>query len=200
MRKAFGGLLIMIGLIVVGAAFYMRFEANREQQKLKNSFRSAMEGLQEASPTGAIEEEEQDKQAVGGGNQQKEITPIAMITIPKIKLEAVVAEGTGDRLLNYALGHFTGTAMPGEKGNFSVAGHRTNTYGQHFNRIHELSPGDIIMVESSAGAFEYSITESFIVNPDEVWVLNSSKESTITLVTCTPGGKQRVIVKGELNK
>lgn len=200
MRKAFGGLLIIIGLIVVGAAFYMRFEANREQQKLKNSFRSAMESLQEASPIKEIQEEEQENQDLSNKKQQENIVPIAMITIPKIDLEAVVAEGTGDRLLNYALGHFEGTAMPGEKGNFSVAGHRTNTYGQHFNRIHELLPGDAVMVESSAGTFEYSITESFIVNPDEVWVLDASQEGTITMVTCTPGGKQRVIVKGELIK
>ena len=37
-----------------------------------------------------------------------------------------------------------------------------------------------------------------IVDPSRVDVLNDTEEATITLVTCTVGAKERLIVKGTL--
>ena len=42
------------------------------------------------------------------------------------------------------------------------------------------------------------IEENYIVNPDQVEVLDATENATITLITCTVGSKQRVIVKGTL--
>lgn len=45
-----------------------------------------------------------------------------------------IKEGTSQAVLNTgAAGHYLGTAMPGQVGNFSVAGHR-RTYGSNFRR------------------------------------------------------------------
>ena len=46
----------------------------------------------------------------------------------------------------------------------------------------------------------YEVTDNFIVSPDNVEVLDNTDEATITLVTCTVGAKERVIVKGNLIK
>ena len=42
------------------------------------------------------------------------------------------------------------------------------------------------------------VEDNFIVEPEDVQVLDNTKEATMTLVTCTVGAKQRVIVKGKL--
>ena len=65
--------------------------------------------------------------------------------------------------------------MPGEMGNFCVAGHRSDTYSEYFNRLDELKEGDDIIVETKKGEFTYKIYEKKVVEPTEVSVLNSTK-------------------------
>ena len=48
-----------------------------------------------------------------------------------------VVEGAARPVLAHGVGHYAGTAEPGEVGNFAVAGHRT-TYGKPFNEIDTL--------------------------------------------------------------
>lgn len=87
---------------------------------------------------------------------------------------------------------------PGEKGNFAVAGHRVSNYSEAFINLYKLEPGDLVSVKSRGKEFIYEINENFIVDPDRVEVLDETEEATITLITCTVGAKQRVIVKGKL--
>jgi sortase A len=125
---------------------------------------------------------------------------IGIIKIPKIDLKVAVGEGIENKTLKYAVGHFEGTAMPGEKGNFAVAGHRSYTYSEYFNRLDELDIGDDIIVKTNKGEFTYKVYEKKVVEPTEVSVLDKTKEPTITLVTCTPirVATHRLIVKGKL--
>ncbi len=46
------------------------------------------------------------------------------------------------------LGHYSGTARPGDTGNFAAAGHR-RTYGDPFKDFPELSPGDAVVVNDA---------------------------------------------------
>lgn len=90
--------------------------------------------------------------------------------------------------------------MPGDKGNFCVAGHRSYTYNQYFNRLGELGIGDEIIITTVAGKFKYDVYESKVVKPEEVSVLDNTKDEEITLVTCTPirVATHRLIVKGRI--
>jgi sortase A len=60
--------------------------------------------------------------------------------------------------------------------------------------------GDEIRVKTTKGEFVYEVTDIFVVEPHEVWVLDPTPEATITLVTCTPirVATHRLIVKGKL--
>src|SRR5699024_6993605 len=60
-----------------------------------------------------------------------------------------LAEGVSlEEVLNVkGVGHYPETALPGQIGNFSVAGHR-NTYGRAFEEIASLEEGDAIVVET----------------------------------------------------
>lgn len=91
------------------------------------------------------------------------------------------------------IGHYPGTPMPGEVGNFAVAAHRT-TYGAPFNRIAELRVNDAIVVETADGWYTYRFRTLEYVTPDEVEVLlpvpqveNAPAGSRyITLTSCSP--------------
>ena len=63
--------------------------------------------------------------------------PLAVLRIPKIRLEVPVLRGTEDRTLARAVGHIDGTAPPGMDGNVGIAGHRDG----FFQRTERYRPG-----------------------------------------------------------
>jgi sortase (surface protein transpeptidase) len=65
-----------------------------------------------------------------------------------------VLEGTSDKILESGPGHYKGTALPGQPGNFSVAGHRVGM-GAPFNDLDLLQSCDAIVVETQASWFVY---------------------------------------------
>lgn len=91
------------------------------------------------------------------------------------------------------IGHYPGTKMPGEVGNFALAAHRT-TYGKPFNRIAELHVGDAIVVETPEGWYTYRFRTLEYVTPSEVEVLLPVPQAPdtpagsryITLTSCSP--------------
>lgn len=94
--------------------------------------------------------------------------------------------------------------MPGEYGNFAVAGHRAYTSNKFFSNLDELQVGDEINVLSGNEKFKYKVKNIEVVTPDKVDVVDSTDKNKkeITLVTCTPKyiGSHRLIVKGEYIK
>lgn len=91
------------------------------------------------------------------------------------------------------VGHYPGTSMPGESGNFAVAAHRT-TWGKPFNRIADLHVGDAIVVETEGGWYTYRFRTLEYVTPDEVEVLLPVPQqldvppgtSYMTMTSCSP--------------
>ncbi len=121
--------------------------------------------------------------------------------------EWAVVEGVRRNDLKKGPGHYPDTALPGEIGNFAVAGHRT-TYGSPFANIDDLDAGDRIIVQTTAGWFTYAVDESEIVAPSRGDVVApvperpgvEPTEARITLTTCHPrySAARRLIVYGTL--
>ena len=125
---------------------------------------------------------------------------IGIIEIKSVNLKNVIVESTDKKYLNHHVCHFENSAMPGEYGNFALAGHSsTYYYNQVFNELHKVKIGDEIIIKTTNDEFTYTITETIVVESDEIEVLDQDMtKKEITLVTCTNGGKQRFIVKGEV--
>ncbi|HEX7746237.1 MAG TPA: class E sortase [Micromonosporaceae bacterium] len=129
--------------------------------------------------------------------------PIAGLYIPKLGKNWVVVEGVSQKDIRYAPGHYPGTAMPGDPGNFAVAGHRNRAT---FWRLDELVPGrDAIVVETKTNWYVYRVIKKRIVRPDQVEVvspmpLGAPKRRLLTLTTCNPkfDNYQRLIIHAEL--
>lgn len=115
-----------------------------------------------------------------------------------------VVDGISVSDLQRGPGHYPGSALPGEDGNFAVAGHRV-TYGRPFYDLDEIRPGDEVHVWDRDGEQHvYEVTDTEIVGPRANWVLDDdpqgSGEPTLTLTTCHPrfSARQRLIVFAEL--
>jgi sortase A len=99
-------------------------------------------------------------------------------------------EGTLD---NIGIGHYNNTQMPGQVGNFAVAGHRT-THGAPFNQIANLQVGDKIYLETKDGFYTYTFRNLEYVPATQVSVLSQSpdqvgvttKDRVMTMTSCNP--------------
>ena len=149
--------------------------------------------------------------------------PFALLHIPRLDGQWAVVEGVAQTQLAQGPGHYIGTAMPGEQGNFSVAGHAISSV---FLSIGDLRPGDPIVVETGDYWFVYRVlgdpaTGSFLgdpsgipgqetVLPTGVQVINPTPDGPaggpatgayLTLTTCTPAttATHRLIVHAKLD-
>jgi sortase A len=107
---------------------------------------------------------------------------LTRVSIPKIKLDAIVVEGTSQKQLALGPAHMTDTAFPGEVGNAVISAHR-DTFFRH---IYELQKGDEIFIHRNGEVFRYEVTGKKVVNPQEVSVLRPTKDAQLTLITCYP--------------
>ena len=133
----------------------------------------------------------------------------AVVRIPRFGSDYArpVIEGTGRPVLALGVGHYVGTAGPGQVGNFAVAGHRT-TYGRPFHDVDRLVDGDRVVVETAADVYVYEVTSREIVRPGDVEVIDpvpgdpggTPTEALITMTSCHPkySATQRFVVHGRL--
>jgi sortase A len=186
-RKIIGVLLILIGVGIIGTVAYKKIVTSQKQNELLEAFESQLaEGDNENT------EEEVNLDSING------YTPIAIMEIPSIKLKQPVVEGITEDVIKYFLGKFPESTMPGEVGNFAVAGHRVSDFTDAFINLYKVKPGDNVIVTTKDGKYTYEVEESFIVDPEQVEVLENADYEKITLITCTIGSKRRVIVTGKL--
>jgi sortase A len=125
--------------------------------------------------------------------------PLAVLRIPKIRLEVPVLPGTDDRTLDRAVGHIDGTAKPGTSGNLGIAGHRDG----FFRGLKDIAPGDTIELDTFQGKETYRVERTWVVGPEDVSVLDPTPTRALTLVTCFPfyyvgSAPQRFIVRAVL--
>lgn len=91
------------------------------------------------------------------------------------------------------VGVYDQSVMPGEVGNFSVAGHRT-TWGFPLNRLDKLRIGDAVVIETPDGWYTYRFRNMEYVTPSSVDVLLDvpqvpdavTGERYMTLTACSP--------------
>ncbi len=107
---------------------------------------------------------------------------LGRIEIPRLGVSAVVLSGTDASTLRRSVGHIPGTALPGAAGNAGLAGHR-DTF---FRRLEDIRDNDEIVVTTLDGVFRYRVERTVVVTPADVWVLDPTSDSTLTLVTCFP--------------
>lgn len=172
----------------------------------------------------------------GGGRELNSLVPKAVagfgpstvtrIVIPKIKVDRKVVEvGWSIETIDgqqvaiwdvakYAVGHHTGSANPGQRGNIVLAGH-SGGRAYPFNDLYYLQPGDPITLWSNGQQYQFTVTEHHLV--DEIGpnvtldqrranahFIEPTDDEVLTLITCWPltgpdKFTQRVIIRAQAN-
>jgi sortase A len=104
------------------------------------------------------------------------------ISIPRLHLSAMIAEGVDDATLQRAVGHFPESSIPEKNGTVALAGHR-DTF---FRALAHIRLHDQIELETRNGVYRYEVIRTGVVTPDHIEVVRSSPQSDLTLVTCYP--------------
>ena len=142
--RGVGELLLTVGLVVMLFVFYETYVTNWFSAGKQREATAALDDNWN-NPRGIV-----DRPLEGEG--------IAKMYIPSFGADFVftVLEGTGQDTLAVGPGHYQGTALPGEPGNFAVAGHRVGK-GSPFNSLDLLSSCDAIVVETVDRWFVYRV-------------------------------------------
>jgi sortase A len=116
----------------------------------------------------------------------------------------VVVEGVSADNLVKGPGHYPNTALPGQRGNFAIAGHRT-THGAPFFHLDAVRAGDRILVTDRSGTrHTYAVKRRRVVMPTAAWVVGKNPlgrgKPTLTLTTCEPrfSDAHRLVIHAEL--
>lgn len=119
--------------------------------------------------------------------------------IPELNIKAPVLEGVEQDVLRVAAGHFPDTGAVGS-GNYCIAGHSSAIYKEYFNNLKNAETGmEVQLREPDKEPVSYYITDMFIVEPNETWILDDFGDCRVTIVTCTDDGSQRRIVVAKPN-
>lgn len=142
-----GEVLLTVGLLLLSFAFYESFwtnlEAQRAQEKVEQQMAEAWENKR-INPRKGISTE------LGEA--------FARMYVPAFgsDYQFAIVEGTTDWDLLQGPGHYVDTPMPGERGNFAVAGHRVGK-GAPFNDLGSLQACDAVVVETQTSWNVYRV-------------------------------------------
>ena len=161
-------LLLIVGIVCLGWAAATWLSADLFQREQIR----ALDGERSNTPA----------EALAAGDRFDPSTPIGRLDIPRLDLSVVVMSGDDDATLSKAVGHLPDTPLPWSGGNTALAGHR-DTY---FRPLQRAQAGDDIFLDTPRGRFHYRVRRTFIVEPEDVWVLDPSAQHRLTLITCYP--------------
>ena len=127
---------------------------------------------------------------------------IGIVKIPKIEIEYPILdidtynpEETKEPMKFSIVKYWGGNVN--DYGNLSIAGHN-NYDGTMFGKTKKLVKGDIVeLTDLSKKTIQYEIYDIFVTDPNDVTILQTKDENIreVTLITCTNGNKQRLILK-----
>lgn len=182
----------IIGILALGYAGVTLLQARLYQSREARNFERARQAHMSEQSSGSSQTAESpllplqvsqpDIAATEDGKTSGTHPALGRIEIPSIGLSTMVMEGIDSAALRLGVGHIPGTALPGKPGNVALAGHR-DTFFRGLRNVH---PGDEILLETLDGSYRYRVDLTRVVASDNVEALKSSREATLTLVTCYP--------------
>ena len=107
---------------------------------------------------------------------------IGEIQVPGLGVDAIVVQGDSPASLRRAVGHLSQSALPGEWGNVTLAGHR-DTF---FRPLRDIRLGDEIRFKTPERNFDYVVESIEVVAPTDIQVLETSTGHDLTFITCFP--------------
>ena len=95
---------------------------------------------------------------------------VGRLEIPRLRLSAIVLEGSDSRTLDLGVGRIPETAEPGESGNVVLSGHR-DTF---FRPLRGIRTGDRIAMVTRGGSYQYVVDWTAVVDPADTATLKAT--------------------------
>lgn len=121
----------------------------------------------------------------------------SILNIPSLQIRYPVISECTTELLKISLNKFWGRE-PNEIGNYCIVGHNYDGKDIFFGKLHKLQNGDIVELQDKTGrTLKYEVYNKFIVVPKDTDCTSqrTNGKREMTLITCSDGGKTRLIVK-----
>jgi len=188
-------MLLIAAIVVIGMIVY-KYGSNQKNEKESQEAIVAFSNIDFSN-----NEEESGSQIQ---LEYKGYKVIGIVKIPKINLEYPILEiGNIDpenakTPMKLSIIKYWGENV-NDYGNLSIAGHN-NKDGTMFGRTKKLQKGDIVELTDLKGqTIQYSIYDIFVTDPNDVSILLPKDELVreVTLITCTNGNKERLILKAK---
>lgn len=188
--------MLLIAAIVVISMIVYKYGSNQKNEKESQEVVEAFSNIDFSN-----NEDESGSQIQ---LEYKGYKVIGIVKIPKINLEYPILE-IGDidpenakEPMKLSVIKYWGESV-NDYGNLSIAGHN-NKDGTMFGKTRKLEIGDIVeMTDLKGQTIQYSIYDIFVTDPNDVSILLPKDEliREVTLITCTNGNKQRLILKAK---
>lgn len=202
--RGFGEILITLGLVLLLFCAYQLWWTDVTSNQATDKAEQQLDQLFDSTPTstGPI-----PKLATPPAGQ-----PFARMFVPRFGKSWVkpIIQGVSLTDLHKGVGHYPSTALPGELGNFAVAGHRT-TNGHPFRSIDNLEIGDKVYVETKDAWYTYQVFQTrkvvdprggyYVVSPAGVEdVEKKPTKKIMTMTSCHPpySAAKRMVAQAEL--
>lgn len=146
--RTIGELLVTLGIVVLLFVVYTLYVTDIVAARKQREANTELDRTWSAPP----QQPERTKRKPAAGK------PFTRLYIPRFgpDYRFAVAEGVGQVELDTGPGHYPGSALPGEPGNFAVAGHRIGK-GAPFNDLDQLVACDPIVVETAEDFLVYRV-------------------------------------------
>lgn len=115
-------------------------------------------------------------------NAEEELTNDWYLEIPTIELNATIAEGTTQEVMNQFIGHFEESKK--WAGNVCLAAHNRGYENNYFSEVKTLKEGDEIIYHYKGSSREYVVKENIIIQDTDLACLENTEDNMITLITC----------------
>ena len=197
--KAIFYMLLTAAVVVIGMIIY-KYGSNLKNEKESQEAVAAFSNIDFSKNGEESGSQEQNLIQL----EYKGYKMIGIVKIPKINIEYPILE-IGDidpenakQPMKLSIIKFWGEKV-NDYGNLSIAGHN-NKDGTMFGKTKKLQKGDIVELTDLTGqTIQYSIYDIFVTDPNDVSILLPKEEviREVTLITCTNGNKQRLILKAK---
>lgn len=193
--KAIFYMLLIAAIVVIGMIVY-KYGSNQKNEK------ESQEAVEAFSNIDFSNNEEESGSQIQ--LEYKGYKVIGIVKIPKINIEYPILEignidpESAKAPMKLSIIKYWGENV-NDYGNLSIAGHN-NKDGTMFGKTKKLQKGDIVeLTDLNGQTIQYSIYDIFVTDPNDVSILLPKDELVreVTLITCTNGNKQRLILKAK---
>ena len=188
---------IILVLLIIAALVLATFIIKKyiDNKKVENQLQAILQTINTQSSEDELDiVQEIDAQIEG-------YKVVGIIKIPKINIEYPILEKTDKASLKLSITKFWGNQI-NQIGNVVLAGHN-NLNNKFFGKIDELQEGDIIeLTDKQRVTIKYEVFKTYIVDPNDISPILAQEENAreVTLITCTNGNKERLVVRArEIN-